>query len=94
MLLGTLLGRLRDEDNAADLLNTLDDLVLMAQIEQQAARHGETAGEYAAFAVSRFANIASDEDWLALMTAIENSDDPAKVTLERTVRWSLAAEKH
>lgn len=94
MLLGTLLGRLRDEDNAALVLDALDDLVLLAQVQQQAARHGETAGEYAAVAVGRFANIASDEDWLALMTAIENSDDPARTTLERMLRWSLAAEKH
>ena len=37
----------------------------------------------------RFSNLASSEDWLALMTAIERSDDPARTTLERMLRWSL-----
>jgi hypothetical protein len=92
MLLGTLISRLQDEDDAAAALAALDDIVLFAQVQAQAVRHDETPGEYTAGAVSRFANTASDEDWLALMTAIERSDDPARTSLERMVRWSLARD--
>ena len=86
MLLGTLLTNLRDEGNAAAALTALDDLVLLAQVQERAVRYDETPGEYAAGAVSRFAAAASDEEWLALMTAIEKSDDPARTTLDRMVR--------
>ena len=92
MLLGTILGNLRDEGNASAALVALEDLVLLTQVRERAARYDETPGEYAAGAVSRFAGAASDEDWLALMTAIENSGDPARTTLDRMVRWSLAKE--
>ena len=92
MLLGTLLTNLRDEGNAAAALTALDDLVLLAQVQERAVRYDETPGEYAAGAVSRFAAAASDEEWLALMTAIEKSDDPARTTLDRMVRWSLAED--
>lgn len=92
MLLGTLLSKLRDEGNAAVALAAIDDLVLFTQVQARAAQYDETPGEYAAGAVSRFASAASDEDWLALMTAIEKSDDPARTTLDRMVRWSLAQD--
>lgn len=92
MLLGTLLGRLRDEDNAAMAVAALNDLVLLAQVRERAAQHGETPGEYAARAVNRFTNTAADDEWLALMTAIENSADPGRTVLARMVRWSLAAD--
>lgn len=92
MLLGTILGNLRDEGNAAAALAALDDLVLLAQVRERAAQYDETPGEYAAGAVSRFAGAASDEEWLALMTAIENSGDPARTTLDRMVRWSLVQD--
>lgn len=92
MLLGTLISRLQDEDDAATALSALDDIVLFAQVQAQAARYDETPGEYTAGAVSRFANTASDEEWLALMTAIERSADPARTALERMVRWSLARD--
>ena len=57
-----------------------------------AALHEESLGEYASGATRRFAATASDEDWLALMTAIEVSDDPAATTLGRMVRWSLTRD--
>jgi hypothetical protein len=89
MTLGAILATLRDEDAAAEALAALGDIVLYAQVQTCGAQHGESPGEYACGAVRRFSNLASSEDWLALMTAIERSDDPARTTLERMVRWSL-----
>ncbi len=93
MLLGTLLKRLGDEADAAEALDALGDIVLLAEVHAMGALHEETPGEYASGATRRFAARASDEDWLALMTSIENSGDPARTTLERMVRWSLVQDQ-
>jgi hypothetical protein len=89
MTLGAILATLRDEGAADEALAALNDIVLYAQVQACGAQHGESPGEYACGAVRRFSNLASSEDWLALMTAIERSDDPARTTLERMLRWSL-----
>jgi len=92
MTLGAILAQLRDEDAAGAALAALDDIVLYAQVQACGAEHAEAPGEYACGAVRRFSNLASSEDWLSLMTAIELSSDPARTTLEKMVRWSLARD--
>ncbi len=89
MLLGTLLKRLGDEADAAEALDALNDIVLLAEVQAMGELHDETPAEYVCGATRRFAADASSEDWLALMTAIERSDDPARTTLDRMLRWSL-----
>jgi hypothetical protein len=89
MTLGAILATLRDEDAADAALAAIGDIVLYAQVQACGAQHGESPGEYACGAVRRFSNLASSEDWLSLMTAIERSSDPARTTLEKMVRWSL-----
>jgi hypothetical protein len=44
---------------------------------------------YAAGAAQRFAHLASDEDWLKLMTALEHAESPAASCLAIMVKWSL-----
>lgn len=94
MLLGTMMSALRDEDIAAATLMELGDIVLVAQVEAARDAHGESIGEYVTGAVQRFALLAQDEDWLALMTALERSDDPAGACLTRMLSWSLARDAH
>ena len=93
MLLGTILKRLDTDADAVFVLESLGDLVLLAEVAAMGAVHDETPGEYASGATRRFAALASDEDWLALMSAIERSPDPARTVLERMVRWSLAKDR-
>ena len=93
MLLGTILKRLEGEADAAEALDALGDIVLLTEIRTMGAVHAESPGEYASGATQRFAAAASDEDWLALMTAIEKSGNPARTVLERMVRWSLARDQ-
>jgi hypothetical protein len=57
------------------------------------ARHDEPPGEYVANASRRFAAAAGDEDWLALMTAMERAPDPGRAALERMLRWALARDE-
>lgn len=92
MLLGTIMTQLQDEQSAAATLISLGDLVLVARVEAARRPHGETVGEYVSGAAHRFANAGTDEDWLALTTALERSHTPAATCLETMVRWSLARD--
>lgn len=89
MLLGEVLKSFKDEAIAAETLVSLGDIALLAQAGSAADRHGETLGEYCSVAAQRFAQAASDGDWLALMTALEKTEDPAAACLTVMLRWSL-----
>lgn len=92
MLLSTIITELGDESRAAAALMELGDIVLVANIEAERRLHGESAGEYVSGAVRRFAGAASDNDWLALMTALERAENPASACLGSMLRWSLARD--
>lgn len=89
MVLGQVLERLGDESFAAETLVALEDLKLMVQVEAAGRPFGEDIGEYAAGASRRFAQLASDEDWLALMTALERAHDAGTACLKYMLEWSL-----
>ena len=89
MVLGQVLERLGDEAFAAETLVALEDLNLMVRVETAGRPFGEAIGEYAAGASRRFAQLASDEDWLALMTALERADDAGTACLKHMLEWSL-----
>ncbi len=93
MILGTILNELKDETVAATALIQLGDLVLVADVDAARSLHGESIGEYVSGAAQRFAGQASDEDWLALMTALECTRTPAATCLVTMVRWSIANDK-
>ncbi len=92
MLLGTIMNELRDETTAAGALMHLGDLALVAEVNTARAPHGESIGEYVSGAAERFANKASDEDWLALTTALERTSDPAVTCLTMMLTWSIARD--
>lgn len=89
MLLGQVLEQLGDEAFAAETLVALEDLHLMVEVEAAGRQFGENIGEYASGASRRFAQLASDEDWLALMTALERADDAGTACLKHMLEWSL-----
>jgi hypothetical protein len=92
MLLGTILNQLRDEAAAIETLLSLGDISLLAEVEAARLPHDESIGEYVSGATQRFAQLATDEDWLSLMTALERSMHPAAASLEIMVRWSVARD--
>ncbi|MFG1230553.1 hypothetical protein [Xanthobacter wiegelii] len=92
MLLGTLLKQLQDGRFAEEILFSLGDVTLAARAEAAGAPFGEGAADYAAAACARFSNGASDEDWLALMTALEKGTDPAATCLSAMMEWALKAD--
>ena len=93
MQLGQIIRNFSEEAAAADALLNCGDLTLVAHIGSTADRFDETVGEYAAGAVRRFANLASSEDWLALMNTIERADDPGFRCLTHMLHWSLKRDE-
>ncbi|MGL4324206.1 MAG: hypothetical protein ACRCTD_09200 [Beijerinckiaceae bacterium] len=89
MQLGALIRRLEDDNDAAHAMEALGNVILMFRVQQMGLQHDETPGAYLAGAARRFANQGSDEDWLALMTAIEKTDDPARVVISKILHWAL-----
>lgn len=93
MLLGHVLERLGDEAFAAETLVGMADLPLMVEIESVGDRFGESLPTYAVGATRRFAAFASDEDWLALMNALDRAEDPGATCLHQMLTWSLARDR-
>lgn len=93
MLLGTLLTKLETASYSEALLEATGDLVLLTRIEAAGRVHDEDPGEYASGAVARFSQGASDEDWLAVMTMLERSQEPAAGCLRHMVEWALAKDE-
>lgn len=89
MLLGTMMAKFKNDQSAEAALLSLGDLVLVAEVDAERNRHDETLGEYVWGAAQRFARLASDEDWLGLMTAVEKSENPAASCLGTMLRWSV-----
>lgn len=93
MLMGQMIERLADEDFAAEALIGLGGLALMVDVEAMAATFDETPAFYASGAARRFAHGAGDEDWLALMTALDRAEDPASACLKHMLVWSLRRDR-
>ena len=93
MLLGDIIRDFSEEAKADEALLACGDLALVASVAAAADRHEETAGEYAASAVRRFADQAANEDWLGPMNVIERADNPGIECLTFMVRWSLKQDE-
>lgn len=93
MQLGALIRRLEDETDAAQAMDALGDIVLFTRVKAMGQLHDETPGAYLAGASRRFTNLGSDEDWLALMTAIERADNPARAVIGKVLNWALDQDR-
>jgi hypothetical protein len=89
MLLGQMIQCLSDDAFAAEALLSLGDLPLLVDVEAACREQEMSTVAYASTAARRFADHASDEDWLALMTALERTDDPGAACLRQMIVWSL-----
>ncbi|ODR93702.1 hypothetical protein AUC71_05220 [Methyloceanibacter marginalis] len=85
MLLGDLLSRFNDESVAADALQRLGDLVLLAEVCAGAEAEGLPLGAFIAGAVQRYAQDASDDEWITLMGELGRSEDPGLTCLKRAL---------
>ena len=90
MLLGDLIAKIQDQSFAAEALVALDDLALMSRIAAAAADRDMPTGEFAAQAIGRFIDNATDEDWLTLVGLMSRADNPGQVFLRRVLLNALA----
>lgn len=89
MLLGDLIAQLDDETFAIETLVSLNDLPLMARVEEASTRDGLTPGEFVSQAVQVFSTHASDDDWVSLIGVMGKTDDPGQVCLKKMVEFAL-----
>ncbi len=89
MQLGVLVAKLDDESNAASALEAIGDVVLYCEVVATGARYDETPAEYVSAAIRRYATLATDEDWVGLMSVVERGDNPAQAMLQRILRWAV-----
>jgi hypothetical protein len=83
MTLGMIIDRLSNESLIEEMLADLDDLVLLARLRLAADAVGEPLGSFASAVVGQFLQFADDEQWLSLMTAADQAQDPAGACLRR-----------
>jgi hypothetical protein len=89
MLLGDLLGRFGDDSAAAETVIRLGDLGLLAALRQRADEEGLGLGAFAGLAVQRYADQASDEEWITLMSVLGRSADPGLAFIRRALSAAL-----
>ena len=89
MLLGDVIAGLDDEAAAMETLVSLGDLALLRRVEEAAAEHALTPGEFAAQAVDTFSSRASDEDWVSLIGVMGRTADPGQACLKAMVEFAL-----
>lgn len=93
MLVSDLFRQLSDADKAYAALLDLGDVVLIGQVHHAGIQHDETVGEYVYGAVRRFSNLALDEDWLRLSTALQRSQSPAATCLQMMMVWAVTNDQ-
>jgi len=91
MVLGDLLARFGDDSAAAETVIGLGDLSLLAALRQCAETEGLGLGAFVALAVQRYAERASDEEWITLMGVLGRSADPGLAFIKRALTLATDA---
>lgn len=91
MTLGELLASWQDEATILDALIGLEDLALLAKLEQAATEEGCDLASIVREKVGRFIEQADDETWLMLMGRLGKTEDPASVGLKLMLEYGLAS---
>ena len=89
MTLGELFAAWQDEATILDALIGLEDLALLARLEQVAAKEGCDLASAVRETVGRFIEEADDETWLKLLGRLGKADDPAKAGLKLMLEYGL-----
>lgn len=87
MLLSDLLASFEDDAIAAETALRVGDIAILNRMRQHAEASGLTIGAYAQSAVRRFADGASDDEWVSLIGAMGRTDDPGTVCLQRAFAY-------
>ena len=93
MHLGALISRLENEQDATEAIEAMGELVLYVEVAATADLYQERPSEYLAASGGRFAATADDAEWLGLVSAMGQADDPGQVALCRILRWAVARDR-
>ena len=88
-MLCDLLASLTDEATALETILSAGDLKLLAEAQELAAADGLDLAEFVTQTVQRYANEASDEEWVTLMGLLNRSPDPGTTCLKRALEHAL-----
>ena len=88
-MLGDLLANLTDETTALETIMGAGDLKLLTAALELAAADGLDLAEFVTQTVQRYANEASDEEWVTLMGLLNRSPDPGTTCLKRALEHAL-----
>lgn len=91
-MLGDILARLTDEAAAVETILGMGDLTLLTRVREQAAADGIDVAACVTQTVQRYANEASNEEWMTLMGALNRSQDPAATCLYRAFELALRGQ--
>jgi hypothetical protein len=92
MLLGDVIACFDDDAFAGETLFALDDLALITRVAKLAEENNVSAGEFVRQSVGRFANGASDEEWLTLIGQMSRAPDPGRAFLRRVLSSAVIAQ--
>ncbi len=88
-MLGDLLANLTDEASASAALARLGQGDLLTAARARAAAEGLDLANFVTQAVRRYANAASDEEWITLMGLLNRAPDPGATCLQRALLSAL-----
>ncbi len=93
MLLDDLLAEIEQASAAGSAVALLDDLVLVARVNEAAAHRSMQAEAYVISAVRRFEREASDADWTTRISAVTAGTNPGSACLRRMVEHVLKQDE-
>ena len=91
MLLGDLIAKVQQPSFAAEALLVLDDLALMARINIASDRAELEPGEFISQSIGAFVDRATDEEWLSMIGAMSQAENPGQAFLHRVLSKAVAS---
>jgi hypothetical protein len=92
MLLGDILSEIERASATGGAIALLDDLVLLARVNEAALRQGIDAESYVMAAVRNFEREASSSDWTTLISALAVGDHPGTTCIERMIERAMTKD--
>ncbi len=88
MIIGDLLAQFDDEAVVSETVLRLGDLRLLADLRKRADAAGMALGAFTALTVQRYADDASDEEWVTLVGQLSRVADPGLALVKRALLYS------
>lgn len=88
-MLGDILSDIERTSGSDGMVALLDDLVLLAKVNEAATQRGVDAESYVISAIRNFEREASGEDWTTLISALAAGDNPGVTCVKRMIERAV-----